>query len=213
MIAEAGSLLHGMTVELRRDPIAAVIGGMALTALGMLSDVGGADMMRLSFFAASIATFVLHYILTRRAMRAGGLLAVDAPGDVGGLFLLDLVSNLAILLGFVLLIVPGVWLYARWFAAVPVLFAEETSSSEAMAASAARTRPMLGPIILAVAILYVPFVSALVASIALPEEALVATGVSPAINVGITLSQVAGWYLAIAVYRAVRPEPVEAVFA
>ncbi len=213
MIKAAGSLLHGMIVELRRDPIAAAIGGGALTALSMLGDMGGADMMRLSFFAASIATFALHYTLTRRAMRAGGLLAIDAPGDVGGLFLLSLVSNLGILLGLVLLIVPGVWLYARWFAAAPILFAEETTSAEAMAASAARTRPMLGPIILAVAILYVPFAAAFVASTALPEEALVTTGVSLAINVGITISQVAGWYMAIAAYRAVRPEPVEAVFA
>jgi hypothetical protein len=213
MIEEAKSLLHGMTVELRRDPIAAAIGVVPVVALGMLGDLGGKGMLPLSFFGASVTSFALHYILTRRAMRAGGLLATDAPGNVGGLFLLNLVSSLGISLGFILLIVPGVWLYARWIAAVPILFAEEMTPSQAMAVSASRTRPLLGPIILAVAILYVPFVAAFIASIALPEEVLVVTGVSLAINSGITISQVASWYMAIAAYRAIRPEPVAAVFA
>ena len=213
MITQAFDLLRGMIAELRRDPVAATIGIVPLIALGIWGDLGGAGMMGLSFLATSVASFVLHYMLTRRAMRAGGLLSVDAPGDVSGLFLVNLVSNLGITLGFVLLIVPGIWLFARWFAAVPILFAESKTPAEAMAASAARTRPVLGPIILAVAIAYVPGVTALVASIALPEDGSVSPGMSFAINFGLTISQVAGWYIAIATYRAVQPEPIEAVFA
>ncbi|KQM87325.1 hypothetical protein ASE67_06300 [Sphingomonas sp. Leaf23] len=213
MIGDAVELLRGTAVELRRDPVAAVVGLVPLIALGMWGDLGGAGIMPLSFFAASIASFVLHYVLTRRAMRAGGLLAKDASGDVSGLFLLNLVSNLATALGFVLLILPGIWLLARWLAAVPILFAEKTTPSEAMAASAARTRPLLVPIILAVVALYAPSIAALVASIALPEADIISPGMSFVINFASTISQLAGWYMAIATYRAVQPEPVEAVFA
>lgn len=212
-MVETLNLLGGTAAELRRDPVAAGAALIPLVGLGMWGDQGGEGAIRLTFFATSIVSFILQYGLTRRAMRAGGLLAVDAPGNVGAMFLLNLVSNLGILLGFLLLIVPGIWLSARWSAAVPILFAEEPRSSEAMAVSAVRTRPMLLPIVAAFAILYAPFLLALIASILLPEGELVSPAISLAINLALSISQIAGWYLAISIYRATRPEPVEAVFA
>lgn len=213
MIETAGDLLRGMIVEARRDPVMIAMAIVFTTVLAMLGDLGGAAMMPVSFLAIAVAAFVLQYVLTRRAMRAGGLLADDAPGNVGAFFGLGLLSGLGILLGITLLILPGIWLYARWLAATPILFADDIGVTEALATSVERTRPLLWPIIVAAGIVNVPYVLAMAATFLLPEQAQVAVGPSLAINLGLNGSQIAAWYLAIAIYRAIRPEPVEAVFA
>lgn len=213
MVQRASDLVLGAIDELRRDPGAVAIACVLLIVIGTLSDLGGDEMLLLSILASEVVAFVLQYALTRRAMRAGGLPTKMAPGDVGGFFGLCFLSNLAILLGFILLIVPGVWLYARWLAAVPILFAEGKGVSEALATSAARTRSLLRPIIFAAGFVYVPYLGALGVDAVLFELATVSTGALVIINIGLTVSQIAGWYLAIAIYRATRPEPVEAVFA
>jgi len=46
-----------------------------------------------------------------------------------------------------------------------------------------------------------------------PDPVPMTVGPSLAINAGLNVSQVAAWYLAIALYRATRPEPVETAFA
>jgi hypothetical protein len=213
MMDEALNLLRGTVAELRRDPIAVAIGLVPLVGLGMWGDLGGAEVLRLSFLVISVTSFMLQYLLTRRAMRAGGLLPGDAPGKVAAFFGLCFLSNLGILLGFVLLIVPGIWLYARWLAAGPILFAEDMTVSEALAASAERTRPLLGAIVGATCIVYLPFLIALITSIVGEEATILSVGASLAINLGLTVSQIAGWYLAVAIYRALRPQPLADVFA
>ncbi|KQM42695.1 hypothetical protein ASE57_11075 [Sphingomonas sp. Leaf11] len=213
MIGDALHLVRDTVEEMRRDPVAMVGGLVPLVALSMWGDLGGADVMPLSFLAISITSFILQYVLTRRAMRAGGLLTADMPGNVGGFFGLCFLSNLGILLGFTLFIVPGIWIYARWIASGPILFAEQATVGEALANSAERTRSLLGAIVGATAILYMPFVAGLAASMMSDEATILSPAVSLAINIGLIGSQIAGWYLAVAIYRALQPQPLAEVFA
>lgn len=206
-------LLRATVAEFGRDPVVAAIGMLLLVVLGVWGDLAGAEVMRLSFLSISVTSFILQYVLTRRTMRKGGLLAVDAQGNVSGFFGLCFLANLGILLGFTLLIVPGIWLYARWIASGPVLFAEDMSISEALASSAERTRPMLDAIIGVTCIVHLPFVAGIIASVVAEEASMLSIGVSTATNIGMSVSQLAGWYLAVAIYRAVQPQPLADVFA
>lgn len=206
-------LLRGTAAALRRDPVAAAIGLVPLVAFGMWEDLGGAEVMGLSFLALSVVSFIAQYVLTRRAMRAGDLLPADAPGNVGGLFGLCFLSNIGILLGFTLLIVPGIWLYARWLASGPILLAEEATVGEALAKSAEWSRALLWAIVGATGLLYLPFVTGLIVSVVADEATIESPAVSLAINIGLAVSQLAGWYLAVAVYREIRSQPIAEVFA
>ena len=50
-----------------------------------------------------------------------------------------MLTGLGIVVGLLLLIAPGLYLVGRWFMAAPILFAEDSSVSEAMQASWERT--------------------------------------------------------------------------
>jgi len=213
MMNDVSRLLAQTGRTIGQDPVAAAIALILLSGVGIAFDMAPPEVMALAIFGTSIAGFAAQYILTRRVMRRDGLLMAGAAGAVAAMFGLGIVSNLAIGLGFLLLVVPGWWLAARWIAAVPVLFAEEPGVMAALDISAARMRPMVPAAMVAILIVYLPFVVATGLFI-LEGEGQVATSAAESVpaNLAMSVSQVGAWYLAVAAYRLTRPESIDAVF-
>ncbi|KQM96849.1 hypothetical protein ASE78_12975 [Sphingomonas sp. Leaf25] len=208
--------MHAAWREAMRDPAMAAIALIVLTGTGVVVDIlddADANVVPMVLLIA-LASFGLQYALIRRTMRRGGLLATAAPGAIAAFFGLLFVSSIAITLGFVLLILPGLWLYARWIAAVPILFAHrDRGVIEAMDESTRRSRALMPRLFLIAVLIHLPV------GIGLLVSELVYNDVQPDIALTVLLriadsgSQILGWYLAVAVYRATQPEPLDAVFA
>ncbi len=213
-IGNVSGLLHAALREGLRDPVMAAVALIVLAGTGAAMDILDDANVVLPTLLLFVASFGLQYVLIRRAMRLGGLLATAAPGAIATFFGLLFVSSIAIGLGFVLLILPGVWLYARWLASVPILFAKpDCGVIEAMDESTRRSRPLMPRLLLASVLIHLPFVASLLIS------ELIYGDVQPDIATAILTriadsgAQILGWYLAVAVYRATQPEPLDAVFA
>lgn len=145
----------------------------------------------------SLAGFVAQYWLTRRALDRHGLR--HGRGVVALYFGMCLVSGLGIVLGLVLLILPGLWLAARWIAAGPVLFCEEVGAIDALGRSASLTKGRVVPIMIALVLASMPVL--LVIGLAfLRDEYDMATSIIE--NTALTVSQMLVWYIAVVVYRA-----------
>lgn len=75
-------------------------------------------------------------LIVHGALTGGGLSATDAIRNAalrfGALFLISLVSGLAIVIGLVLLLVPGLYLATGWLAAIPLMMLEQTTATEAL---------------------------------------------------------------------------------
>lgn len=211
MLNDVSRLLAQTGRTIGRDPAAAAIVLILLTGLGIAGDMAPPDAAVLALFGTSIASFAAQYILTRRVMRRDGLLMSGVSGAVAVMFGLGIVSNMAIGLGFLLLVVPGWWLAARWIAAVPVLFAEEPGVMAALDTSAARMRPMIPAAMVAILIVYLPFAVAM-AWFVLEGDVETSAATSVLTNLAMSVSQVGAWYLAVAAYRLTRPESIDAVF-
>jgi hypothetical protein len=146
---------------------------------------------------ASLAGFVAQYWLTRRALDRHGLR--HGRGVVALYFGMCLASGLGIVLGLVLLILPGLWLAARWIAAGPVLFCEDVGAIDALRRSASLTEGRVLPIMIALVLASVP-VLLVIGPAFVRDEYDMATSIIE--NTALTISQMLAWYVAVVVYRA-----------
>src|SRR5688572_25368634 len=124
---DVGQLFGAMGEEVQRN-IAAI--GIAVVVL----IVGNLAMDRWlpgtsSFTAAGILSLAVQYGLTRHALDRAGLLPKGAPSRFGSLWGMSIVTGLLCLFGFILLILPGVYMVARWMLAAPIILAEDKSMS------------------------------------------------------------------------------------
>lgn len=93
---------------------------------------------QLAFVAISL--FLQAWATVTILDRAGVERHAPADWRIASLFGISLLFVFCVGIGLALLILPGVYLAARWYIAVPILLAEGTSVSEALGASWARTR-------------------------------------------------------------------------
>lgn len=129
--------------------LACIVG---LTLLNLLLDRAGSNSG--STFFAGIASFFAQYMLTTKALDRLNLR--ESSGRVIAFWGINLLSNLGIILGFVLLIIPGLFLAARWTAANAALLAEDEGVTSALGRSWAMTAPSTWPIVGALLVLFVP---------------------------------------------------------
>jgi len=196
---ESAGYLLGETAQLLR-----VNAGMALAALGAMTLIGTApdlypDFTSLAALASLVVTLVLQYEISSALLLHYGLL--DGGGHrrrLLALLGLNLISGIGILLGLIILILPGAYLFVRWSAAVPALIAEEADISGALGRSAEAVRGRFWHVLGAMLVVWTPFVTGLLASALVPEtEVLIQSLV---LNLSINLSLVTGWHLAVAIY-------------
>lgn len=140
------------TARLFGENAGLALGGIAgLTVVNVLIDQmpgnGGTVL-------SNIITIGIEYWLIRQALERRDLL--DGRAGFGSLFGLNLLSGLATLVGFLLLIVPGIYLAARWSAADAALLSDGEGLTAALGKSWEMTASHVWPIIGALLVVYLP---------------------------------------------------------
>ena len=108
------------------------------------------SMAYLSSFVANVMVFVTGFFLYTHLLRREGLIAAHRSGHgFGAYFGVSILSGVAIVIGLVLLILPGLVLMARWSIASGLTIAEGRSTTDAMARSWDATRGSQWAIVLA----------------------------------------------------------------
>lgn len=166
-------------------------------------------------FGVLISTFIGQYLVTRAAMSAAGLELSARPGTTTSFFGAVIMIGIASGLGLLVLIVPGVYLYARWALAVPVILGEGEKMSEAMKISSERTSGHIVPIAITLVIANLPWVAVLPVMFYLyPEVGTIPLQLSTLTSAGIYSAYLASWYCMVAAYDLLRPtHALEDVFA
>jgi hypothetical protein len=143
-----------------KGPLLIWTGGLIVTVTALDRLAAGS----IALLPESILGFVAQTMIVVAALRVG--LDADAQAAIRPLFArafgISLVSNFAIALGGLLLVVPGVFLLLRWWVAVPVALDRDIGVSEALRESWQITGPhwasILGLLIGLLAILAIPMI-------------------------------------------------------
>jgi hypothetical protein len=142
---DVGELLRATAAAISSRAAGAVGYVLALGALGSALDLAEVE----NSFLDTIASLVGGYLLLRAMLQGTGNLEINAGQRFGGYFGLSILSGLGILLGFVVLIIPGLVLMVRWLPAYAILLAEGTTVTGALGESWRRTAGHFWPLLAA----------------------------------------------------------------
>lgn len=187
------TLLFGENIGLTLGSIA------GLTILNVLLD----QMPGNGASFGGIVSIGVQYWLIRQALERRDRL--DGRAGFGSLFGLNLLSGLAIIAGVLLLIVPGIYLMARWSAADAALLSEGEGVSAALGKSWEMTASHIWPILGALLVVYVPvfgvsFALAFTMGDTIP---LVTSGIT---NLLIFTGVAFAWLMGVAIYTLLEPK-------
>jgi hypothetical protein len=187
------TLLFGENIGLTLGSIA------GLTILNVLLD----QMPGNGASIGGIVSIGVQYWLIRQALERRDRL--DGRAGFGSLFGLNLLSGLAIIVGVLLLIVPGIYLMARWSAADAALLSEGEGVSAALGKSWEMTASHIWPILGALLVVYVPVfgVSFAVAFTMGDTIPLVTSGIT---NLLIFTGVAFAWLMGVAIYTLLEPK-------
>ncbi len=144
----------GTTVRGNADLAIGAVG--ALTVGNVLLDCFASE--QVSMLTGSVAQFIAQVVVTRVATQR--IIPEPFPPRVGGFFLLSLLGSIGVLTGLAIVILPGLYLAARWLVAGPVLLVERDGVIQAMRRSWVITAPLVWPIAGLLLILWAPAVLA-----------------------------------------------------
>ena len=195
---DAGELFGDTMTVLRAHFGLAATAWLIMTTVGIVSDLLGPRGQSLTI-ASLIASIAFQYEITLVALSHLGL-AERGRRRFWALLGLNLLSGLGILLGLVLLILPGLYLYVRWSVAVPVLIAEEAGIGEAFTRSGEEISGRFWPVAGLFLLIYSSWLVAFFAVLAAPVQMALLSTV--AVNMALNMALVGGWCAAVAVYAA-----------
>lgn len=188
------------TTRLFSENAGLTLGSIAgLTILNVLLD----QMPGTGASLGGIVSIGVQYWLIRQALERRDRL--DGRAGFGSLFGLNLLSGLAIIVGFLLLIVPGIYLMARWSAADAALLSEGEGVSAALGESWEMTASHIWPIIGALLVVYVPvFLISFGLGFTMGDTIpLVISGITNLlIFTGVTFA----WLMGVAIYALLQPK-------
>ena len=148
-----------------------------------------------------IVSLVFQYQVTSAVLVREGLAERGARGRFWALLGLNILSGVAILLGLLLLIVPGIYLLVRWSVSVPVLIAEDAGVVESLTRSGEEIEGRFWPVLGFGAVFAVALVLAASMGVALSGFGIGALIASSILS---NATLVAFWHGAVAVYAAGR---------
>lgn len=194
-------LLKRTTEMVRHAPGVALIAWLALVLPSTLLSIATDGDSRFGFVSGIIGIFAQFMVTSRLARQAGLMQAESVPGRASSFVLLSIVTGLAIMLGFLVFVLPGLYLLARWSIAVPIVIAEGAKMGDALTASWERTRGKAVPICLALLVVG----TGLLGSVALDYFYVPDYGTMPIIPMLVSDligfgSNVLAWFLAVAIY-------------
>lgn len=152
-----GSLFSGIAdLAIGHARIWVVAAGFIATFTTVLDVVMGSGAgAPVASLLAAIVNFFVTYHVTEAILR-GESLMVTPSRSYGSLFGASILTALGVGLAFVLLIVPGLYLMARWSMVSPLIVAEGRSASDALSMSWERTRDSAW----AIAVVYIAYIVA-----------------------------------------------------
>ena len=129
----AEQTIHDEQVRIARDSAIPLIAYVAVSsAVYSVVDAFYFDSDGLYFFTPFLV-WGLGYVLLVKLMQASARYAEGPKGGIGGYFALGLVASLAIGVGLVVLIIPGLYLLMRWLPAYARYYAKADGVTEALA--------------------------------------------------------------------------------
>ena len=186
---------------LRRNPRQALAAWLVMTGFSVGGDISSEDISGLLDFAASVASLCFLYMITKNLLAEANLLAGGHPQrGVMALLGLQLLSSIAIGLGLAFLVVPGIYLMVRYFAAVPILLAEDVGVIGSLRQSWNDSSGRTFQILPAVAAIYLPAIAITIVFVALAAAGHVTSMLSMVLNGAINASLIIGWHAAVAFY-------------
>jgi hypothetical protein len=189
---------------------------LAMLAVTLLPTVPSV-LLDLRFFEAD-ASYGINFVLVfgnlfavywfTRHVLLGAIASTSAPprSRFGGYILVGIATQIPFALGLLLLVVPGLFLLARWYIATAILLAEDTSVDVAMGASRDRTSGFALPIIGSWTVLILPVIvaSVILFSAGDAPPTLVASVLA---NILLYLGGLTATVGGIAVYLILKPVP------
>jgi len=148
---EVGQLFGQLAVQLRGNAVPAIAAVAALTAVSLAIE---AYAPAVSIFVEGFASLIAQYYVTRFALSAADLVPPDPPARFVSFWGMNIITNIAITLGCLLLVLPGAYLAARWFVAGPIILAEDKTAGEGMSESWELMRPSAWPVVGAILLLF-----------------------------------------------------------
>jgi hypothetical protein len=209
--ADTGRYLAETFALLRKNFGLAAAAFLILTGFDVGSDAYGLNAA--AFILASLLFGMLfQYEFTLIVLSRAGLAERRKRRRFWALVAMNILSGVAILLAFLLLLMPGLYLFVRWSLAAPILLAEDAGPLEALSRSAQELSGRFWPVAGLFLLLFLPLLGALVAAFFLADDETLFS--SLVLNVPTNLSMVAGWFGAVAVYSdGRRGEQLAEVFA
>lgn len=126
-----GELINLTLAGLRDHVLPCAAAVVALVAINVAVDLAlgesGANVV------SGLLSVVVQMVFMRAILAREGL--PNGDQSYGSLFGMSLMANIAIAVGMVLLIIPGLYLMARWFIAGPLIFAEERTAGGSLSRS------------------------------------------------------------------------------
>lgn len=156
------------------QPALIYVAGLTLinAAIGYFSvDMTGAMDLAVIGIGKFAVGVVAAYMLFDAILRRTGLTS-RTEGDVFLPYIwLAILYNLALVVGFILIVIPGLVVMARWSLAQPLLIARGDRVSQALGESWERTRGAEFPILIAIFALLIPLIAVIIACALLFEPA------------------------------------------
>lgn len=169
------------------------------------------------FYLPGLIGIFVQFVLTGALLRKTGMRRSDAaPARAGAFVGAQILTSLGIVLGFVLLVVPGLYLWARWSLVAPLIVGEQLGLGDALRESAERSRPHIGAIMAALALLAVATLVAIgIVAFVYPEDGPATLGVAIAANLLTYVPQILSWHAFVAIHALLRgpQQDLEEIFA
>jgi hypothetical protein len=199
-----GAILGKTLWLLRHHPLHLIVALLLLTLPGVAIDIGLASASngwKLNLLIGVLG-LILQFGITLVMLGRLGLRRGETT-RFWAFFLLAIVTSLGIALGTLLLIVPGIVLFARWSIAIPAVVAGDESAPDALAESWNGTRRHFWPILAVLAAVYAP---ALTVVLFYSQPTILLSDLAPAIalNLLVQAPVIAGWCVSVAIYALVR---------
>lgn len=196
-----GALSRLMARDVIRHAMHLSIWFVAMTALGVAIDLARDEQTaRLLVLILSCVVTVAQYSVVRVAVAdlapPGGRL-----GSFARFLLLSLLTSIGLILGFAVLIVPGVLLAVRWSMTVPTLIAGNFAVGEALRFSWHATADRFWPILIVLAAIWLPAMGLVGASVWYDREFISIPGVI-VYNLSLNIALIATWLATAAIFRA-----------
>lgn len=152
---DGGYFLRRTAALIRAHPWPCLAAWLAMVIPSVTIDAAGLA-PRLDFVASLGGTFA-QFLLTSALLRRERMHhAWGKPGRAATYVVQGLVTTLCVVLGALCLVVPAVYLYARWLIVLPLVVGEGLGVREALGTSWRRMGPRIGPAMVAVAAILAP---------------------------------------------------------